>query len=522
MGIEVNKIHIPVNFELDGSVHDSRLKKVKIWIAHTGENLNNTYFTKEVLADMAKTLPYTPITGFIEKNKDEENDFSDHRMSLVIEKNKVKLEYQGHAYGFVSDEPNEKFEFRNGKEWLTCEGFLWTKFRQALEIFEEEDGIKSQSMEIQEVDGEVDEFGRMVFSEGVFSALCILGDHVPPAMSGSTAEFYSATKDSIREMIYEFSLIKGESNLIENEVEEMKRRKPYDDEPGEPAAELGPSEEGEDMTEIEDNAKPTEPLTPIDPPEETEEPKDPGVDPTPEPEPELEEPEDESGVTETVSEVDLDESETDEPNEESETEDFSNNKVTQFQLSYETLRQKLYELGNSLFNKDENNDLSAYVVETFDDKVIYEVNDWRADTRKFVQVNYTKENEVITLGETAEVYSMFVTETEKKKISDDRTKLVELEKEIASLQEYKAKLEYKEKEDVLDKFQDRLTEEESSSIREQFSKMSVLDIEKEIAYTCFTKSNGTEEFSGVRSVGLGATETSEAYGTLKTYFKKTK
>ena len=44
---------------------DGRFQKVKVWIAHTGENLNNSYFEKETLESMVSTLPYIPIVGYI-------------------------------------------------------------------------------------------------------------------------------------------------------------------------------------------------------------------------------------------------------------------------------------------------------------------------------------------------------------------------------------------------------------------------------------------------------------------------
>lgn len=520
MGIDVNKVHIPINFELEDSAQDSRFKKVKIWIAHTGENLNNTYFTKEVLEDMAKTLPHTPITGFLEKNEDNEDDFSDHRMSLVIEKNKVKLEYQGHAYGFISDKPNSKFEYRNGKEWLTCEGYLWTKFKKALEIFEKGSGIKSQSMEIEQVDGEVDEFGRMVFSTGTFSALCILGDHVPPAMTGSTAEFYSATKDSIREMLYEFSLMKGDSYVTLEDTEKKNKKKSAED-------------EQQDVSEVKDLKEGEESVEDVIETTETEETTEEKVDEQAVEEVVLEEESTEGIETESEEVIEeevveeVEESVEEEASDDSGTEEFSENKFAQFELSHESLRSELRKIGNSLFRKEKDDYyISVYVSNVYDEKVIYEIYDWSEEdeetSKKFYEVKYSKEDSVISLGDVVEIFPMFVTESEKSKIESDRAKLVQLEKEIAELQEYKSKLEFKEKEAVLDKFQEKLTEEEYSAIREQFSKLSVLEIEKEVAYTCFKKSSNTEEFSGVRSVELGATEASGAYGPLSTYFKKKK
>ena len=48
-----SSIRLPVSYELSDYT-DDRFKKVKIWIAHTGENLNYSVFSKEALEKMAK------------------------------------------------------------------------------------------------------------------------------------------------------------------------------------------------------------------------------------------------------------------------------------------------------------------------------------------------------------------------------------------------------------------------------------------------------------------------------------
>ena len=79
----------------------------------------------------------------------------------------------------------------NGKEWLTAEGYLWTKFQKAMGIFTDSNYEKSQSMEISDIGGYIDDDGILNIESAVFTALCILGDDVRPAMSGSTIEALS-------------------------------------------------------------------------------------------------------------------------------------------------------------------------------------------------------------------------------------------------------------------------------------------------------------------------------------------
>lgn len=548
MGIEVSKVHMPVEFEIGEIEKDSRFQKVKIWVAHTGENLNNTYFTKELLTEMVSTLPYIPIVGFVEKNEDGENDFSDHRNSLVIESNKIKVEYQGKAYGFISDEPNAQFEFRGGKDWLTCEGYLWTKFSNATDIFNKSNGVKSQSMEIEDVEGEVDGLGRMVFSKGRFSALCILGEHVNPAMTGSTVEYFTTAKDSIREMIYEFSLQKGESILPEvkrknsnnNDTsdEDLAKKEQQEKEAKEKAdreAKEKADKEAKELAEKEAKEKEEREAKEKADKEAKELAEKEAADKEAKEKAEREKAEQEAkdkadkeaqekadkeaaeaeAQAKAEEESKADES-TNEPTdnvEDTGSEEFS--MLANFELSHNQLRQNLTQLIRSAHQDDNKN---VYVLEVFENRMIAEVYDWESDSQVYLEVGYSKDNETVVLGETKEVVSMFVTKDEKTRLETDRNRLVELESELSELQEFKTKSETEMKESVLEEYQEVLDESESASIREKFSELSVEGVEKEVAYACMKKSKGIEEFSGARSVTLGATNKTGRYGALDVYF----
>lgn len=184
--------------DVDKHTMDGRFKKVKIWVAHTGENLNATAFSRESLLKLSETLPYTPIVGYVKKDENGE-DFLGHEREITIDRDGMTIEYLGVPYGFVPENPNEKIELREGKEWLTTEGYLWTKFDKTLNIFDNANGRKSQSMEIEALDGYTDDNGVYNIENSVFSALCILGEGVRPAMQGSTIEFFEA--DSLRSEI---------------------------------------------------------------------------------------------------------------------------------------------------------------------------------------------------------------------------------------------------------------------------------------------------------------------------------
>lgn len=495
MAMEITKYRIPIKFEFQqDSNNDSRFKKVKIWIAHTGENLNNSYFTKEMLEKLATTLPYIPIVGFIEDNSDGEEDYSDHRQVLEIKDGAIKMEYKGKAYGFIPEDPNAKIEVYNGKEWLTAEGYMWTKFTTAIKILEDGGGVKSQSMEIQDVDGEVDEMGRLVFSEGRFDALCILGDHVNPGMTGSTIRFFSENniQESLKEMIREFSLHEKEGSTI-------------------PTDEKTSKEFEEDVKEVEQEV-----VEQVDETEETVE--EPVEETTEEVEQEQEQTEEESdGEADTVDENTEEETEVEA---EVEGEEFSEKETALFEMSHYQIRKKLGELTKSQYDTDTS---ETWIAEVFSDHVICEVYDYQAGSTKYMDVKYENVDDTLTLGEAVEVQPMFVTSDEAKAIEDNRAYAKQLESELASLKQYKAEVETAEKEAVLAEFAEKLSAEDVEAVRAQFSELDVKGVEKEVAYIHFQKTKEENQPTGqpvAFSVDFDKNEAKGRYGNLSRYFTK--
>lgn len=488
MSIKIEKRNLPVQFEQMDSGKDDRFQKVKIWIAHTGQNLNYTVFSKDVLEDMSKTLPYVPIVGFMEKNSEEENDFSDHRQRITVENNKVEVEYMGKAYGFIPEEPNAQFENRGGKEWLTCEGYLWTKFAKAIEIFDRADGSKSQSMEIDNVDGEVDERGRLVFSKGRFSALCILGEDVNPAMAGSTIEYFSANelKEMVREMIHQFSIEKGAEGLENNDEKVFETET---DEVVETEEQTVENAETEVETET-----PTEEFEEVEVEVETEE----------------------SNFSEDSDEED-DEKEDDEDKADfSEEENESVSNQYEFsEMSYEKRREKVgrrcYEEGH------------GYISEMYSDYVITTGFDWDTEEYKHKKCKYEIDAlGNVTLGETTEVFAQFLTAEEMAVVENYNAKIEQLESELSELRQFKADLELSEKQEVLNTYSEKLTADEVKSIEAMFSELDVEQVKDKIGALLFRKMSepAKKEKSGTKLFSIEKEEKLDGrYGELDRYFR---
>jgi hypothetical protein len=204
---------IPVQFDTLEPLEDSRFLKAKVWVCHTGKNLNNSYFSKEVIQNAIPSLANIPVLGFIRVDNLNETDFAGHEQRIIIDKDGARLEYLGRVYGLVPETNNAKFETKiceDGveREFLTVEVLLYTKFQECIDIIQR-DGVKGHSMELQpsSIKGKFNKNNEFEFTEFKFEGLCLLGDDVTPAMRGSVLELFSAYNynDQFAEMLKEFN-----------------------------------------------------------------------------------------------------------------------------------------------------------------------------------------------------------------------------------------------------------------------------------------------------------------------------
>ena len=502
MPIGVKSINLPVTYEVSDYV-DDRFKKVKIWIAHTGENLNYSIFTKDSLEKMSETLPYVPIVGYIEKNEEDENDFSDHRNSITIKDGDVNIEYMCHAYGFIPEGAKSSFEIRDGKEWLVGEGYLWTKFEKSVDIFSNSNNSKSQSMEIDNIDGFIDNEGRVNVDNARFSALCILGDDVSPGMQGSTIEMFNANsvKDEIKEMVYEFSK-KGDKSLekdTKEKVDEFVEEKDKEDKTDTKKAKTDSDKKDteEKVEDVKKNAKK----------------------------------EDEEAKTKSKDEKDSDETDEDKKKfveeDEEDTEDgegveIEDDKEKKFQLVFEISHDDVRRCLYKAINEEES---YSWIIEVFDNHFVYQKETYENDvyTTKFYDRQYVMAEEKVTIGDEVEVFSKFLTKEEFDKIDAERNRVEELETELTTLKEFKAEKETADKMEILETYSEKLSEEKFKEFSEGIANFEAKDLEKEIAYALFKQDQVTEsenKAGGVAVYTAKSNETTGKYGDLDRLFEK--
>ena len=558
--IDVRTVSLPTRFEKsEGQEPDSRFQKVKIYIAHTGENLNHSIFSHDVLESMIPTLANIPILGYVGVNDEKNEDFRGHEKRLSIDDGKFKVSFETHAYGFVPVDNNAHFETTGGKEWLVTDGYLWTRFVDAMELFDESNGSKGQSMEISDADGYTDDRGRVVFTNATFTGLCILGDDVPPAMTGSTISTVFSKEDfksTFEEMLAEFSAEKGEYALAtkkkqNDEAAVVEEQKPASgstaSETEKPASSATssaskPAEKSasEDKEEPKTADKPAAPAA-SDPakaedkaatPSETTEEHDDNAEMS------VEKGEDEDiSLSENESaysnKEDKDSDETDgDDTPDDEDEDDSDEDKKKFACGGGKKKKAVFEL--SLSNKEHafidavrakygNSYEWIWLEAAYEAYGIVGASQEEFSGAQYFRIDYSvNADDSIKLGDKTEVFPMYVTAEEKNKIESDRVKLSDLEEQIKQLTAYKAGIEMQAKEKSLDEAKGALTADQVKDIKSQFEVKTPEEIEKEIAFALYTTHKEevmTPSRGGVKAINYSKKD-DYGYGSANELFHK--
>lgn len=158
------------------------LSKARCRIFYKYENRNGTYISDEFAEKLLATLPYAPVKGIYNS---EEGDYTDHGAERD----------EGRIYGIVPENPNVSWETHLDDDGVE-RTYACTDVLIFTALYEEANDIvgKSQSMELYRPSLKYHEAivkGRrfIVFDEGCFLGLQVLGDTTEPCFEG--ASFYT-------------------------------------------------------------------------------------------------------------------------------------------------------------------------------------------------------------------------------------------------------------------------------------------------------------------------------------------
>lgn len=200
--------------------------KVKIKIAYTGINRNNSYISKDAFEKALPTIYNCPIIGeFIETT----DDFGSHGGKIEISDQGIKYIQTTKPYGVINENSEITWEDVIEEDgtintYLCATGYLWTGRYDELETVIK--NSKSQSMEIEISNGNFQDInGQKVFAieDFIFSAFCILGDSTEPCFESSEITSYNFNKDEFKkeftQMLIElkqFNLNQSSSTEVDN------------------------------------------------------------------------------------------------------------------------------------------------------------------------------------------------------------------------------------------------------------------------------------------------------------------
>jgi len=196
-------------FSVSGEIagEDTRFLPIVIDLMHTKQNLNGSYFDKDIVNSCIDSIYNTPVLGFIKSDKfTGENDFNGHEYVITRTANGIEEIYIGKAFGVIPQTCNPRWVLKvceDGveREFLRVDALLWEKFSDATTIIKR-DWEKPQSMELEfsSVDGYEDEDGIFHFTQFRFDGACILGDQVLPAMTGASVRINDGINFSMNDI----------------------------------------------------------------------------------------------------------------------------------------------------------------------------------------------------------------------------------------------------------------------------------------------------------------------------------
>ncbi len=180
----------------------SHVSRGKLKVFSIGKTQDIRVFTKEFAESLMKSLPGTPIVAYFDNEK---QDFLGHNDTQYV-------------YGYVPEDAVPEFIEEGNTTWAIVDVNLFTERDDNIGEVAKQIIGKSQSLELNPdtVDWELvyinGKLEKIIFKEGSFYGLSVLGDDQTPAFEG--AGFF---KPEIIESLKSFSLGNGGKKMEKNE-----------------------------------------------------------------------------------------------------------------------------------------------------------------------------------------------------------------------------------------------------------------------------------------------------------------
>lgn len=142
-------VHTPGQFEASDTSTNGLLP-VKLQACHTGINRNKSYISMESMTDALPTFSNRPILGYIHQLDDGTWDFYSHNVKIVEDEDEdTDIEYLEIPVGIIPESCNAKIVYDELKEknYVNVNGYIFEEYSKAAEILRTK-GISKVSVEL--------------------------------------------------------------------------------------------------------------------------------------------------------------------------------------------------------------------------------------------------------------------------------------------------------------------------------------------------------------------------------------
>ena len=413
--VKVNNI---ATFEEESDVSNDGFMHLLFKVCHAGENRNYSNISKENLEKYKDTIKYRPVLASIITSPDDASvlDFNSHDIEIDDNGNPIYIEKQVGC--FTADEPFLQYDEQNDKTYLMAHAVIPEEYTASADIIRRKGGTKVSCEIAIDTMNYNEDTGILDIIDFSFLGCCLLGDHVTEGMAGARADIesiadFSAENNSVTANA-EFNNTLVETLKKLNETLDKFNNKSPDEKGGEDAMnkfeellELYGLEESEIEFEVEG----------------------------------LSDEDLEAAFTEAFGDAEefRKKKKCSEENSEGD-DDFAGcgkkkkrcsvnaeAGTVEFEMSHDDIRMALYSLLESSW--DENS--YSWICEVYDNYFVYQKETYSDSGYKcnYYKQNYSKNNDNVELsGDAVEVFSAFVTESEKTALDMMRTQYDELKK----------------------------------------------------------------------------------------------
>ena len=211
---------VKINFSIPVTLFDYRVSDnplysfAKLKIFYVGETDDKRLFTKEFSDKLIETLPYVPVVGFYDEEKE---DFEGHYREVQ------------HIYGMVPEDTGVEYTKEDGREYAVCDVILYTGRKDKTGEIASKIVGKQHSLELNPEDTTYeinkDSSGKIInmeFKTGSLLGLSVLGDHQDPAFTGSG--FFNEDSELMQIFMGFRSQIKSFTKHITQRGEDMENK----------------------------------------------------------------------------------------------------------------------------------------------------------------------------------------------------------------------------------------------------------------------------------------------------------